>query len=305
MPSGLDATGVVFNVMRFALHDGPGIRTTVFFKGCPLDCWWCHNPESQKLRPEPVYFEERCRHCNGCVEVCPHGAVTVHDGVLSTDTRLCTRCGTCVERCAADAREICGRVVTVRELLAEIDRDVIFFDDSGGGVTLSGGEPLAQPEFASALLKACRERRINTAIETCGYAHPEVFQRVTADADLVLFDLKTLDPAAHKQYTGVHHEAILRNLASLAASGRKAVVRIPVVPGVNDTEGDAREFARYLSGLGMRCVNLLPYHGMGAEKYRRLGISRRLEDRPDAPREAVERFAGPLRDAGLEIRIGG
>jgi pyruvate formate lyase activating enzyme len=152
--SGEDAVGVVFNVMRYSLHDGPGIRTTVFFKGCPLDCWWCHNPEGRGFRPEPVYFEERCRHCGECVRACPEGAIVEANGAMRPRPERCRRCGTCVEACAAAAREIAGRRASVVELMAEIERDVVFFDQSGGGVTLSGGEPAAQPRFAAALLAA-------------------------------------------------------------------------------------------------------------------------------------------------------
>ncbi len=240
---------MVYDIMRFAIHDGPGIRTAVFFKGCPLDCSWCHNPESQGYQPRPVYLEERCRHCGDCVAICPQDAIQSVDGSPSTDLARCTRCGTCVEQCGAGAREICGRRVAVDELISEIERDVVFFDDSHGGVTLSGGEPLAQPGFAAALLLACRKRRIHTAMETCGFAHPLIFQTVAHEADLVLFDLKLLDRDRHRRYTGVFNDSILRNLEALAATRRRFVVRIPVIPGVNDSHHDAAGFARYLSRI--------------------------------------------------------
>ncbi len=305
MPPGSEPTGVVFNIMRFAVHDGPGIRTTVFFKGCPLDCWWCHNPEGQQYQAEPMYFEERCRHCGGCVEICPEQAVYSVNGTVHTDRARCLRCGTCVEACAAAAREICGRTVSVEELVAEIEKDVVFFDDSHGGVTLSGGEPMAQPRFAIAVLRACRERRIHTTVETCGFAHPLIFKTVAENADLVLFDLKVLDRGKHRQYTGVFNDQILSNFEAMVAGGRPLVVRIPVVPGVNDSEEDACQFARFLARSTVSRVDLLPYHRIGSDKYRRLGVPGRLGDLSQPSPEELERFARPLREAGLSVRIGG
>ncbi len=298
---GSERRGVVYNIMRFAVHDGPGIRSTVFFKGCPLDCWWCHNPESQDYRPQLVYFEERCRHCGECAAVCPRGAVQSSG---RTDPARCTRCGTCVEKCCAAAREICGRSIGVTELVAEIERDVVFFDDSLGGVTLSGGEPMSQPRFALAVLRACQAHRIHTTVETCGFAHPAVFEAIAREADLVLFDLKLLDRTRHRRYTGVFNDAILQNLEKLAASGRRFAVRIPVIPGINDSNEDAESFAEYLVRVRPPAVDLLPYHRIGCGKYSRLGLPLRLVCDPPG-RERLDRFAQPLLEAGLEVKIGG
>jgi len=285
--------------MRFATHDGPGIRTTIFFNGCPLACWWCHNPESQSLRPSAMYAEERCRHCGDCIQACPERAIEEVNGVLRTrDT--CRRCGTCADACQADARRLAGRRVSLSELLAEIERDLVFFEQSGGGVTLSGGEPLAQPRFALALLRACRERRIHTTVETCGFAPQATFQAVAREAALVLFDLKTLDGDKHQRYTGVFNDLILCNLEWLAATGSPLVVRIPVIPTFNDSAKDARQFARYLSGLGVSRASLLPYHAAGREKYKRLGRAPRWSGE-SAP---VNGLAHKLREAGLTITIG-
>lgn len=259
----------VFNIMRFATHDGPGIRTTVFLKGCPLSCWWCHNPEGQSYRPQVLYFEERCRHCGDCLAACPQGVADF----------ACRRCAVCAEACQAEARQVAGKRVTLGEVVREIEKDVIFFDESGGGVTLSGGEPVAQPHFAEALLQACRDRGIHTVLETCGFAHPETFLRVALAADMVLFDLKLMDPARHKQYTGVSNRGILRNLEHLAERGRAVRVRIPVVPGINDSDEDAGQFSEYLKKLGIRDIEWLPYHHIGVEKYRRLGLTYRLNAR--------------------------
>jgi len=254
--------------MRFSTHDGPGIRTTVFFKGCPLSCWWCHNPESQGFQSDVLYFEERCRHCGDCLAACPEGV---------TDFG-CRRCSVCAEACQADARQVAGKRMTVGEVVREVERDLIFFEESGGGVTLSGGEPVAQPRFAEALLRACRERGIHTVLETCGFAHPETFLRVALAADLVLFDLKLMDPVRHKRYTGVSNRGILRNLEQLVQRGRVVRVRIPVVPGINDSDEDAGQFAEYLRKLAIRDVELLPYHQIGTEKYRRLGLTCKLSE---------------------------
>ena len=300
-----DPQGIVFNIMRFALHDGPGIRTTVFLKGCPLDCWWCHNPEGAKLRPEPAYFEERCRNCGECIGICPEGAISDSSDTKRTDLELCTRCGTCVENCAASAREICGRVVSVSEVVSEIERDQVFFDDSAGGVTLSGGEPLMQSRFVAALLAACRERRIHTTLETCGYIDRQTFLAIAPEANLVLFDLKLLDPKRHRRYTGAPNRRILANLEALAAAGRPPVVRIPVIPGVNDSADDARAFAGYLGRIRPPRIDLLPYHRIGGDKFRRMGLPCRLENTLEPTPAQVEGFAAPLRQAGLIVRIGG
>ena len=287
------AAGLVFHVMRFSLRDGPGIRTTVFLKGCPLRCAWCHNPEGQSFGPSLMLFEERCRHCGDCALVCPHG--------LSE----CEACGRCVEACVAEARQLAGRPMSVAEALAEIERDVVFFDESGGGVTLSGGEPLAQPEFAGALLAACRARGIHTALDTCGMAPRDVLLRVAAHADLVLFDLKAMEGGLHAQYTGAPNTAILENLEALAAAGRCVIVRYPLIPGVNDGAGELRAMAEFLRPLGLRRVDLLPYHRMGIDKYRRLGIRCPLEEFSSPDPARVDEVAEALRRQGLDVRMGG
>ena len=289
--------------MRFSTHDGPGIRTTVFFNGCPLACWWCHNPESQSLRPSPMYSEERCRHCGDCVAACPEHAIEEADGALRTGND-CRRCGTCVDACQADARRLAGRRVTLRELLAEIERDLVFFEQSGGGVTLSGGEPLAQPRFTRALLAACRERGIHAAVETCGYAHAEVFCSIAPLAGLLYFDLKVIDRDKHELFTGVDNALILANLARAASLNVPLTVRIPVIPGLNDSPGDARQFAACLTELRVGNVELLAYHRTGSEKYHRLGWNYRLPDTPEATPEEMARFAAPLTAAGLHVATG-
>ena len=296
-------TATVLNVMRFSTHDGPGIRTTVFLKGCPLACWWCHNPESQSFRPEILYFEERCLRCGDCQAACPQHAIAVN-GFLRTDA-TCRRCGHCAEVCPADARRMAGRRTTLAELLREVERDLVVFEESGGGVSLSGGEPTAQPGFAAAFLDACRERGIHTAIETCGATAAGPFLEVALAAELVLFDLKMTDPKRHKLYTGRSNSTILQNLRNLAHRHPAVTVRIPVVPGINDSEDEAGRFAELLSRLRIPSVELLPYHRIGAGKYRRLGQPNRLEDTPEPSAAGMSRFRDVLAQAGLNVIIGG
>lgn len=290
--------------MRFATHDGPGIRTTVFLKGCPLSCSWCHNPESQSFQPDRLYFEERCRHCGDCIPACPEHAIQDVDGAITTSA-ACVRCGTCTDFCEAQARQIAGRPVSTAEIIREIEKDLIFFEESGGGVTLSGGEPCAHPAFTLAVLRGCRDRGIHTVLETCGFANPETFLNLAAEAGMVLFDLKSLDPEMHKRHTGVALDPILRNLEALARTGRPLTVRIPVVPGVNDSAADIARFAAYLEKLPVREIELLRYHKIGVDKYRRLGLTYKLQDTLPPDPADLARFRDALARPGRRVTIGG
>ena len=303
-PARPEVSGIIFNIMRFATHDGPGIRTTVFFKGCPLSCWWCHNPESQGFLPDRLYFEDRCRHCLDCAAACPQQAIHEMDGVLCTSD-ACTLCGHCAQICMAEARQIAGRRYALSELMAEIEKDLVFFDDSGGGVTLSGGEPLSQPAFAAAFLGACREHGISTAIETCGFAQPAAFRAVALAADLVLFDLKLVDREKHMRYTGAANDLILTNLEELVALGRPVAVRIPVVPGINDSAEDIAAFEGYLRTLRPQAIELLPYHHIGADKYRRLGRTYPLGNARQPAAADLVAFRNALARAGLNVTLRG
>jgi len=299
-----EAAGLVFDILRFCLHDGPGIRTTVFLKGCPLSCWWCHNPEGQASQPDLFYYEARCRQCGTCVVVCPHAETAQLGGVIRP-TPLCERCGACVQVCVAGAREILGREMSVSEVMREVERDLIVYEESGGGVTLSGGEPLLQAGFTAALLAACRDRGIHSVLETCGMAPREVVLAAAHQVDLVLYDLKVLDPLKHRQYTGASNQTILGNLEALAATGRPLIVRLPVIPGVNDGESDLRDYVRFLGPLGLRRIDLLPYHRMGIDKYRRLDRPYRLGEAatPTAAHNRV--VAAQFAKEGFEVTIGG
>jgi len=266
-------TGTVFNIMRFSVHDGPGIRTTVFLKGCPLQCAWCHNPEALSAAPELMLRPERCIACGDCMALCPHGAVSVSDGVYVTQPDLCARCGTCADACAAGAREVVGRPMSVEEVMREVERDATFYRESGGGVTFSGGEPLLQHRFLLMLLRACGERSLHVAVDTSGYASPDVLYRVAELTDLFLYDLKSVNDDIHSRFTGVSGALIRGNLRRLASWGKRVVIRMPIIPGINDAAPDVEAAGRFIASLGnVVGIDLLPYHGIGAEKYARLGM---------------------------------
>jgi pyruvate formate lyase activating enzyme len=294
-------TGRVFDVQRFSLHNGPGIRTTAFLKGCPLACAWCHNPEGRCPDPQVIRVESRCVVCGACGDVCPTRAARGGGGA-----EPCRVCGACVEVCPAGARELAGRDVTVDELADEAARDRVFFEESHGGVTFSGGEPLAQPEFLLAVLERLRETGIHTAVDTCGHAPCEVLLRVAAATDLVLFDLKLLDERRHRRLTGVSNRAILENFHALGQSGASLWVRVPVIPGINDDEENLAATARLAAATpGVRRVDLLPYHRAGMTKFGRIGMPYEMGDVQPPSSEQMERLAEPFRRLALETGIGG
>jgi pyruvate formate lyase activating enzyme len=299
-----ETQGLVFNVMRFSLHDGPGIRTTVFFKGCPLDCWWCHNPEGLRPEPEVVYFADRCLGCGDCVAVCPNQAIT-WNGRPVRDAQICQTSGECAAVCPAQATQIVGHWVTVEQLMRDIARDSIFFEESGGGVTFSGGEPFLQARFLEALLDACRAQRIHTVVETCGVARPSTLVRLSRKVDLFYYDLKVMETAKHRKYTGSSNETILANLQALAAQHNNIIVRMPVIPTINDDEQNAEDLARFLTAAGLFRLDLLPYHHIGTDKYVRLNRAYRLGDLKPPPAEQILAMAEAFRRRGLEVRIGG
>lgn len=306
---GDSATGVVFDIRRFSVHDGPGLRTTVFFKGCPLRCLWCHNPESQHRRPELLYWSERCTGCQSCLSSCQQGAIAWDGDHPVVDRAKCTLSGACVETCFADARQIAGRRMTVAEVMTQIERDIPFYDDSGpgrGGATFSGGEPLLQADFLLSLLEACKASDIHTALDTSGFATWETLDRLRPLVDLFLYDIKLMDPVRHRKYTLVFNARILENLRRLAAQGANIVVRVPVIPGINDDLENINltgAFAAQLSGI--RRVDLLPYHHAAMSKYERLHRSYRLPGLQTPSGERLAEIARLFEGFGLQVNVGG
>ena len=297
--------GILFDIKRFSLHDGPGIRTTVFLKGCPLSCAWCHNPESQQRGAQIMLRPSRCIACGACVEECAQGAIAWNGDGVVTDRALCIECGVCTAVCAAEAREVIGSEWDVREVMAEIVRDLAFFDESGGGVTFSGGEPLWQDEFLLALLQACKAQEIHTAVDTCGAVSWETLDQVRPFVDLFLYDLKLVDNGRHKAATGAGNRLILENLSRLAAAGAAVQVRLALIPGINEDEQNLRDTAALVSALpGVQGLSLLPFHNTAQDKYGRLGLPYALGGADPPGAEQIEQAAALLRSYGLRVSVG-
>lgn len=306
-PALAESRGRVFNIQRFAVHDGPGVRTTVFLKGCPLACWWCHNPESRAANPEVSIVADRCIQCGACLEVCEHDAVVrLADGNYSIDPLHCTVCGECTKVCPTNSRRIVGEDRTVDDIIDEVVKDRVFFEESGGGVTFSGGEPLAQADFLLALLAESRERGVNTCVDTSGLAGERTVLQVAGMTDLFLYDIKLIDDNRHRIFTGVDNRVILSNLTALARIGAEVWIRVPLIPGINDDRGNLDALAAFLGGLET-CypVFLLPYHLIAQDKYGRLGYAYPLVDLEPPGAAQVQTAAARLRDAGLQVTIGG
>ncbi|NLT73307.1 MAG: glycyl-radical enzyme activating protein [Chloroflexi bacterium] len=300
---GLSKRGTITEIQRYCIHDGPGIRTTVFLKGCNLRCFWCHNPETLAREPELQVFPERCIDCGACILACPCGALERTEAGKVLVRERCTGCGRCAAECFAEALVMVGHEVSAGEVLLEVLADRAFFQSSGGGVTLSGGEPLLQAEFSAALLSACQADGIHTAIETAGHVPWDRFATVLPAVDLLMLDLKVMDCELHRRVTGVSNATILENAQRLGAGPLPLVIRIPVIPGVNDTAEAIGSIARFASGLpALQHLELLPFHPMAAGKYDSLGLtySARSLARPSPERMAaladvVASFSVPVR----------
>lgn len=300
-------TGMVFDIKRYAIHDGPGIRTTVFLKGCLLNCPWCHNPEGKAREQEFMWWKERCIGCRDCESACTKAAISFSDDVWLLDKAKCDLCGACVGTCHSDALKLAGREMSVAQVIEEVEKDIAFYDESGGGVNLSGGEPLLQPDFSADFLKACKEIGIHTAVDTCGHASSQVLSRISKHADLFLYDLKVIDDDKHTKFTGVSNKLILNNLKELSNGGKKTVVRFPLLPGVNNDEKDILELGEFVSSLeNVKELSILPYHKAGVEKSKRLNRptdSFFVNQAPSA--ETLREIQERLKGFGLEVQIGG
>ncbi|ACS89694.1 glycyl-radical enzyme activating protein [Thermococcus sibiricus] len=299
-------SGIIFDIKRYAIHDGPGIRTTIFMKGCPLSCWWCHNPEGVSPKPELMYFEFKCIHCHTCVKVCPENAISFDENeTQQIDREKCTGCGVCASACPTSALRLVGRVITVEELLTEIEKDIKLYDDSGGGVTFSGGEPLSQPKFLVESLKELKKRYIHTTVDTSGYAPKEVLKQILPHTDLFLYDIKLYDSGEHEKYTGVPNDIIIENLKFLTGQGKEVILRFPIIPGITDTDKNVKGWTNFISEIkGINEIDLLPFHDV-SEKFRRIGREYKMTIHHRPPDEILKWIKEEFESIGLRVKIGG
>jgi pyruvate formate lyase activating enzyme len=298
--------GFIFNIMRYSIHDGPGLRTSIFFKGCSLSCNWCHNPEGISSVAQRIYRQYLCIGCGQCMDRCSQNALTLTPNGVVADEKRCTQCLTCAQTCPAEAMEFIGKSMTVSEVLEEIKKDVPFYDESGGGVTFSGGEPLNQPHFLLEMLNACGELDLHRTVDTAGYADSKLLLKIAEQTDLFLYDLKHMDPLKHRLYTGVSNEKILCNLELLARQGTQITIRIPIVPGINDDEENIERVGAFLGRLpGIHHVHILPYHSVAQGKYRSLKTDFPLADVESPSQMQMEAIAEHLKKNDLQVALGG
>ena len=299
----------ITNIQKFSIHDGDGIRTSVFFKGCPLKCEWCHNPETQRVDREMQFDSGKCVSCGACVKVCPNHALVMKDGKPVLNKENCTLCGKCENFCPAGLREIIGREYTVKELVKELLKDQMFYEESGGGVTLSGGEVMAMDtDYILAVSKELKRQDINLTIDTCGYAPYEKFQAILPYVDTFLYDVKVMDPELHRQYMGVDNKLILENLMRLSEDGARIYIRIPTIKEVNGNEKNMKETIAFLKRHDIHPpqINLLPYHDTGSGKYPKLDMEYKGTDLHAPERAEMEEFVRLFQEAGFQnTKIGG
>ena len=298
--------GTVFAIKRYAIHDGPNIRTTIFLKGCPLSCQWCHNPEGLEREITMLWNREKCVGCGECIERCPSQSLTRETNGLRRHKKLCSCCRKCAAICPALAHESTGWEASVSEIMVEIKKDIPFYDQSGGGVTFSGGEPLMQPQFLLALLRACGELGIHRVVDTSAYVKTELLLDIADHAEMFLIDLKHMDSDMHRVYTGVPNELILHNIEVLARRGKAIHIRIPLIEGVNSDDENIRLSAEFLAALpGIEHVDLLPYHDIATGKYTKLGQGEKNIHFAPMTTEKVMHCTKILTEKNLKVQVGG
>ncbi|KAF0203824.1 MAG: pyruvate formate lyase activating [Bacteroidetes bacterium] len=300
-------TSLVFDIKRYAINDGPGIRVVIFFKGCNLNCAWCHNPESISAKAGKMYTQSKCIRCESCVMACEQDAISLSADGIVIDQQRCVMCGKCCEACPSMALEMSGKVMSVDEIIQIIEKERIFFEQSGGGVTFSGGEPLLHSELLIKLLEECGKRGIHRTVDTAGNVREETLLEVAKQTDLFLFDLKMMDSALHKLWTGSDNTLILQNLKKLAETGAGIIIRIPLIGGVNDTDENIEQTARFISELAgdSKEVQLLPYHNIARHKFQKLGIKDKSEKLREPDKEALTSAIEKFRKYGIKAGIGG
>ncbi|MGR5064041.1 glycyl-radical enzyme activating protein [Photobacterium sp. DNB22_13_2] len=297
--------GTVFNIQKFSLHDGPGIRTIVFLKGCYLSCKWCSNPESQKFTPSVMFEKKQCVGCGNCVRSCPQAAISL-EGSNRVDHDKCVGCGTCASVCPTGALSMTGKTMTVKEVLDDVCKDAVHYRRSSGGLTLSGGEPLAQPDFVEALLRSAKARGLHTAMETTGIASPAVLERVIPLLDVVLLDIKTFYSKQHEKYTGLANDVVLKNALTISKLAKNLSIRVPLIPEFNADEQSIKAIATFASYLdNVTRLHILPYHNFGQSKYSLLEQDYYYEGFKTPPQNDIEKFKGIVESLGIECVIGG
>lgn len=297
-------TANIFNIQKFSVHDGPGIRTTVFFKGCPLKCLWCHNPESQNINTQILYDKDKCVLCGTCEKICHKKAIKIENNKLTTD-ESCDCCGQCVIYCIQGARQIAGKVYTVDDVMKEVLKDRVFYEKSSGGVTLSGGEPLIHIDFVEELLKKLKDNNIHTAVDTCGAVSFENLKRAAKYTDVFLYDIKLMDDEKHVEFIGMSNKLILENIRKLSEIHNNINLRMPIIEGVNGDEEHIIKTIEFIEGLNISKVNLLPYHDIAKHKYKKLGKVYE-DDRMSKPSdEKMQKFKEMFENKGYKAKIGG
>ncbi|MEE8378291.1 MAG: glycyl-radical enzyme activating protein [Candidatus Aminicenantaceae bacterium] len=301
------AIGIIFDIKHYAIHDGPGIRSTVFFKGCSLQCQWCHNPEGIHTEPEIFLRNEKCpSECRFCISACPNGAIRRNKGSIEVDLSRCDLCSECEEACVYGALEIIGRKVSVKDVMGELEKDSLFYEESQGGVTFSGGEPFEQPIFLNALLDKAKSKDLHTTVDTCGYFNPNLLANFDRKVDLFLYDLKMIDDEKHKKYTGKSNSLILDNLRRLTANGHRVAVRIPLIAGINDDDNNIEKTVEFLKTLNhIEQINLLPYHSGGSLKQKRLGKKQLHAGFQSPSSERMEAIKIFFKANGFSVKVGG